>query len=440
MNKLKSKVFWTIFSILTISVLTIIIIFNTKNYLEVRKNLDNSLNMSLNSQKSPSENLTPPEKPKDDLEPNKNNPNTYNPNESNESKTNQSSNNQNKENPIPLDENTKFLDYTIYTILLNEDNTIKDIINHSNNNISNEEITDLASTILKKSSLEKKHIGNLYLNNYTYAYQEGSSLIIIDTTTIKNNLLHSLELSFILFTILEVSIIIISKLLTSWIIKPVIMSFTKQKQFIEDASHELKTPLSVIIASYDAYEDTHEEKWLKNIATESNHMSNLVKSLLDLATTEQENIKLAPTNLSKLVELSALSFEAPAYEHNLKISYDIAENLTLNLNENSIKQLVEILLDNAIKHATPKSTITISLKENQNHLELLVQNKGEPIPKGEEEKIFERFYRLDKSRNRREGRYGLGLAIAKNIVGAHHGKITASSSNNLTTFKVLFKK
>ena len=112
----------------------------------------------------------------------------------------------------------------------------------------------------------------------------------------------------------------------------------------------------------------------------------------------------------------------------------------MSFDENSIRQLIEILLDNAIKHSKPKETVNLSLSSSSNNIILSVTNTGEEIPKGEEEKIFERFYRVDKSRNRKENRYGLGLAIAKNIVKNHHGEITASSKDNTTTFKVLFKK
>ena len=109
----------------------------------------------------------------------------------------------------------------------------------------------------------------------------------------------------------------------------------------------------------------------------------------------------------------------------------------MKMNENNMKQLVEILLDNALKHA--KSNVFIKLKQS-NNLELFVENDGTPIPKGQEQKIFERFYRVDQSRNRKENRYGLGLAIAKNIVENHQGKIEAYSNDKVTTFKVSFRK
>ena len=113
--------------------------------------------------------------------------------------------------------------------------------------------------------------------------------------------------------------------------------------------------------------------------------------------------------------------------------------LTSAKNGTGIKELVEILLDNAIKHSKKKGTINLSLKKD-GQIILLVENEGEAIPKGEEEKIFERFYRVDKARSRKDNRYGLGLAIAKNIVLLHKGKIKASSMDGITTFQVTFKK
>ena len=197
----------------------------------------------------------------------------------------------------------------------------------------------------------------------------------------------------------------------------------------------------MIVASSEALEDNpKEKKWLTNIKEEANRMNLLITDLLELAKSEQKADSLKDGDLSKVVELSTLTFEGKAFESNIKIDYDIESNIKMKMSENSIKQLVEILLDNAVKHSEEKSTINIALKEDNNQIELLVKNKGEAIPKGEEEKIFERFYRVDKSRNRDSNRYGLGLAIAKNIVLNHNGKISAYSIDGTTIFKVLFKK
>lgn len=414
MNKLNKKVFYTILSILTITSLSYIITYNTSKYIEQYKSISNSLNIVSNN----NANQKPIDKPQDDKEPPQ------------------------KKEPVPIDENTKFMDSTIYTVLIDENNNIKEIINHSNNDISSEEISAVAATFLNQKNIKETYIGNLYLKKYSYTYNKNDSLVILDNTKSQKVLKATLINSIIIFILLEILIFILSKIITKWIITPVKVSFEKQKQFIEDASHELKTPLSVIVASTEALEDNPEEKkWLKNIKSESSRMTNLISDLLDLASSEKkETYNFKKSNISKIIELSVLTFEARAYEANIKLKYSIEENIQMSFDENSIRQLIEILLDNAIKHSKPKETVNLSLSSSSNNIILSVTNTGEEIPKGEEEKIFERFYRVDKSRNRKENRYGLGLAIAKNIVKNHHGEITASSKDNTTTFKVLFKK
>ena len=180
------------------------------------------------------------------------------------------------------------------------------------------------------------------------------------------------------------------------------------------------------------------KKWLKNIEYESNRMNSLISDLLELAASEDQKVSnFEMSDLSKVVELSVLAFEGIAYEKGITLKYEIEDKIKMKMNENNMKQLAEILLDNALKHA--KSNVFIKLKQS-NNLELFVENDGTPIPKGQEQKIFERFYRVDQSRNRKENRYGLGLAIAKNIVENHQGKIEAYSNDKITTFKVSFKK
>ena len=320
-----------------------------------------------------------------------------------------------------------------------EKKDIKEVTNLSNNNIDTDSIKSLGQSILSKNDIKREYIGNIYFNKYSYTYSSGKYLTIIDNSSIQSSLYNYLLISLSLFILLEVIVYLVSSVLTNWIIKPVISSFEKQKEFIADASHELKTPLSVIIASSEALEDNpNEVKWLNNIKSEANRMNILIKNLLELASFEKkETYVLKEDNLSKVVELAVLTFDAKAYESDIKLESKIDSNIKFNFDTYSINELVEILLDNALKHADKKSTIVVSLKEQGNNI---VTDTGDVIPKGEEEKIFERFYRLDKSRSRKENRYGLGLAIAKNIVLNHNGKISAESVGNVTTFKVLFKK
>ena len=414
MNKLRNKVFNIIFIILTISVLSFIILFNIQKYIELKSNVKNSLNMATNKNEEIIPDMKPDMKPDEDIEMNK---------DSN------------------IDKNIKFMDSTIYTVLINDDNSIKEVINHSNNNISDTKINSIAKNILGKDNIKELYIGNLYFNNYSYKYVSGDSLTILDNTKIRSSLILSLEISIIIFVVLELIIYFITKLLTKYITEPVNNTFKKQKEFIEDASHELKTPLSVIIASTEALENDYNEKWINNIKYESERMNNLIINMLELAKSEhEETITKVNNNLSKIVELSILSMEVKAYEDNVKIKYDIENNISMLLDEVSIKELLSILIDNAIKHSYKNSTINISLKSNGNNIVLLVKNRGDNISNEDRDKIFERFYRVDKSRNRNNNRYGLGLAIAKNIVLNHNGEISVESDKHITTFKVVFKK
>lgn len=334
------------------------------------------------------------------------------------------------------------MDLTVYTILLDKENNIIEIFSHNEDLENNDKINDVALTILNSKDLKEIKIGNLYISSYSYLFKNQSFLTIIDNSQTRKKLLSSLKISLILFILLEIVIIYLAKIVTSWIIKLVYISFNKQKQFIADASHELKTPLAVIMANADALEnDRSKDKWLNNIKSEIERMNKLVSDLLDLAKLEQGANKeiYSIIDLSKIIEMQVLSFESLAFEQNLSIKYEIEKEIYFNCNSNQIKQLVSILLDNAIKHSYKKQKIKIKLYKEKGEIYLTITNKGEAIPKEEQEKIFERFYRLDKARNRSENRYGLGLAIAKNIVLNHNGKISASSSNGYTTFKVVFK-
>lgn len=427
MKRLKSKVFLTIFAILTISLVGFIAVFNVQGYLEEQASVRNSLAMAngegrVDQAGSPAaktgaqaddKNGVPPEKP------------------SGEAETSGSQ---------PLDENIKFMDSVIYTVLLDHQNGVKDVINRSGNDLSDEEITKIAEDILQSDSLKEVSVGNLYTEKYSYAYQAGNSLTILDNSNIRAALLRSLRNSLIIFAGAELMVLLLAQILTGWIARPVKESFEKQKQFIADASHELKTPLSVITASSEALEaEPGQKKWLRNIHLEAERMNHLISDLLSLAANEQiQQPQMQMGNLSKTVELAVLTFEGKAFESQVRLDYDIEPELQMPMLENSIRQLVEILLDNGVKHSAAGEDIKIRLYKENKKIFLTVTNRGEEISKGEEEKIFERFYRIDKSRNRSEGRYGLGLAIARSIAEQHKGRISASSAKGLTTFCVQF--
>ena len=335
--------------------------------------------------------------------------------------------------------NRKVMDYEVYTFILNK-NKIIDKISHSDNDISNE-IINKAENIISNNSTNKLKIGCLYWNKYAYNYEINNSLTIINITNTRNMLLTNLIISLLLVSIGEVIIYIISKKITEWITKPVLESFNREKEFVANASHELKTPLAVMMANIDSLEvNKKNEKWINNLKSESDRMSNLISRLLDLSKTEylkKENF--SKNNISMIIEKRALIFESLAYEKNITIETNITEKINYLCHKESIDELISILIDNAISHGEENSKININLIKDKNEIKLEVINKGEPIPNDECEKIFERFYRNDESHNRKSGRYGLGLAIAKNIVVSHNGNIKAYSKDGYTTFEVIFK-
>lgn len=404
MKKLKNKVFLTIFVILTISILTIVTIFNAQDYIRTKNSIINNLNI-----------MSTDKKVIDDLK---------------------------KGDFYPRKRfgDKRFIDAKVYTVILNDD-LVRTIVSYTDNE-SPSEIENLSNNIISKNNANKTYIGNLYINKYSYKYIEDEMIIIIDNSDTNKKLINNLLSSIIIVSILEVLSVYISYVLSKILIEPVEKTFLKQKEFIADASHELKTPLSVIIASTEAYELDKDKKWIDNIKTESDRMNKLIKDLLDLAKTENDEIKRVyqNNNLSKIVEQSILPLESLMFEKNITLEDNIEQNIMFNSNIDEIKQLISILMDNAIKHSYEKGKVIVNLNENKDGIILEVKNNGDPIIKGDEERIFERFYRSDKSRNRNENRYGLGLAIAKNIVTNHGGKIIAFSERKYTTFRATFKR
>ena len=221
-------------------------------------------------------------------------------------------------------------------------------------------------------------------------------------------------------------IYIIASKLSEIIVEPVEQTFLKQVQFISDASHELKTPLAVIEANADVLEgEIGNNKWLKYIQNEIESMDKLINELLLLAKVENlDNTQNSEEfNISQETELCVSVFESMAFEKNVNIKTNIDENIKFNGDRDDIKHILSTLVDNAIKHTKNHGTIEVILRKQKDNLLIEVRNPGEPIPVEEREKIFERFYRVDKARNREEKRYGLGLAIAKSTVEKYRVKL-----------------
>ena len=237
-----------------------------------------------------------------------------------------------------------------------------------------------------------------------------------------------------------VIIFVIAKKLSTTIVQPVENTFEKQKQFISDASHELKTPLAVIEANADVLQDkVGENKWITYIQNEIQSMNKLVNDLLVLARMEnQTTSNNQKFNLSKEVEMSVSVFESMIYEKKIMLETKINEGIEFNGDKEDIKHIISILIDNAIKHTEENGKIIVNTLKEKNNIKIEVKNQGAPIPEEERQKIFERFYRVDKARSRSEKRYGLGLSIAKGIVEKYNGTISVSCKDGFTSFIVRF--
>ncbi|MDR1206463.1 MAG: HAMP domain-containing histidine kinase [Peptococcaceae bacterium] len=219
--------------------------------------------------------------------------------------------------------------------------------------------------------------------------------------------------------------------LAEWMMNPVKTAFEKQRRFISDASHELKTPLTIISANVDVLRDEiGENTRLAHIRSQSERMSGLIHDLLTLAKTDEDKGKTIKNtfNLSGAVLNTALEFESRAFEEGKAYTYQIKENLAYTGDEKQIRQLVSILIDNAVKHSSVQGKIHVALTEDGGRPRLSVFNTGAGVSDAEKSKIFDRFYRSDESRSRETGGYGLGLSIARAIAAAHRGKITVTGA------------
>lgn len=235
----------------------------------------------------------------------------------------------------------------------------------------------------------------------------------------------------------------ISVLLAGWVVKPADKAWRQQRQFIADASHELKTPLTVIMANAELlqnpdYNEGDHTIFSANILTMSGQMQKLVEQLLELARADdvQSHTTLSAFDLSRLISGAILPFEPVFFERGLTLHADITEDILVKGNPDKLRQILDILLDNAQKYSREKGSTWVSLQtRGKKHCLLTVANEGDAIPAENINDLFKRFYRADEARTR-TGSFGLGLSIAESIVTYHKGKIWAESKDGVNTFFV----
>lgn len=274
--------------------------------------------------------------------------------------------------------------------------------------------------------------------------QDGKQIALIDITRDQQLMSSLLLTSSLIWAASFLGFLGVSILLSRWAVKPAEQAWIRQKQFVADASHELKTPLTVILSNAEMLiEDTSinspkAQNRISHIHAEAGQMKQLINKMIELAKNDDGTGKAQFTkvNFSEIVQRVYLMQEPVFYDGGKTLQESIQQNLFVNGDRQRLQELVSILLDNAYKYSRPESTVTVTLiKDDKSKLILKVASFGEPIPKESLDKIFARFFQLDSSRSG-TGSFGLGLAIAQGIVSSHDGTIWAESNEQINTFLV----
>lgn len=325
-------------------------------------------------------------------------------------------------------------------------------ISHAN---MDESILSRAVSYVMKSDYSFGHISELNLFYNRTDILNGSRIAFSDSTQYFSYLESILVDGVVLILVSALFLWGIMRLLAKVSLKPVERAWEQQKNFIADASHELKTPLTVILTnsgilkSHPDGQISEQMQWIDSTYEEASHMKELVEKLLLLAKTENMSRKnmFTDVNFSEIAMQLSLQYEPVAFEKGVLLLTDIDKDIHINGDSVALNQIIQILLDNAIKYSGEQGEVTLSLKKRHayslrkstGYVYLTTRNTGTPIPEEDLPNLFERFYRSDKARTSGGG-YGLGLAICKNLAALHNAEISVlSDADNGTVFTVKFK-
>lgn len=355
-----------------------------------------------------------------------------------------------------MDAKGRFGFLTSMVVLVDENNNVTETVVRGAS-MTDENLSYAVEKVMKADENNGK-IGKLKLFYEKQKVSDGSTIVtFVDASRIDSIMYEIIVASGISFIFAMVIVYFISMFIAGIAIKPVQKSWEQQKQFVADASHELKTPLTVILANNDILKSKkdatieEESQWIDSTVEEAKHMKNLVEGMLFLAKNDAMVVKATKStiNLSELAENDILQFEPVAYEEGVMLESDISSGVEIIADGTQMKQLMHILIDNAIKYSggVDEPKVFVSIK-NGNKKEIIVKNTCHKISRESLEHIFDRFYKGDESRTRiddSQGGYGLGLAIAKTIVENNEGAITVKSDETIgpdgregIEFKVVF--
>ena len=307
---------------------------------------------------------------------------------------------------------------------------------------ANLEDTDELTAILQDCLSQDRREGTIAAYHLRYLRQDNGlyeKLAFVDMS-MEQAVLRKMMGSYLFIALASLLLLLgVSILLSRWATRPVEKAWTQQRQFLSDASHELKTPLTVILSNAELLEQAQlsdkPARWTDNILSEAGRMRSLVEEMLTLARADNmvRTAVLTEVSLSDIAADCALAFEPVAFEAGKPLEYQIADGTLVLGDGDKLRQLISILLDNAIKYGADGGAITLSLQKTDRQARLTVSNPGDPIPPEQLRRLFERFYRADASRGEQSG-FGLGLPIAAAIAAEHKGTLKAESDAASTRF------
>ncbi len=300
------------------------------------------------------------------------------------------------EDSLPDHENTRFLLSSFYSAAFDEDQQAFSFDLGDGSLYTESQILEVASQILE-SGKEKGTFGNFI---YCIDTEESYTLVVLmDNTLIEDSFTTLFRNALLLGVVMVIVLLLCAVALARWIIQPLEENDRRQQQFIADASHELKTPVSVVEANAEVLQrEIGENKWLQNIRSESSRMAVLINEMLNLTRTQQQQPQMEPVDFSRLVLGGILPFESVAFEEGRELKCEIADDITIYGNSVQLSQLVSILMDNALSHCSGEGDITITLQQEKSETVLTISNPGF-IPEKDREEIFARFYKRDANRS-----------------------------------------
>lgn len=310
-----------------------------------------------------------------------------------------------------------------------------------------DETAEQAAKLALDSDAERGVLPSLRLRFLMEQQPDGTIQIAFADRSWESGSLRTLILSCLLIWCLAMAaFFFVGLFLSNLALRPAERAWKQQRQFVADASHELKTPLTVILANtgivlaHQSEPVSTQSKWLEYTQDEARQMKGLVEDLLFLAKSDaaRQEFHADRVDLSELIQGCLLPFEPVAFEAGVLLDAQIEPGLIVTGDGAQLRRLVRILLDNAVKYAGEQGKVEVILARQQDKLRLAVRNTGLPIPAEHLPHLFERFYRADAARDRTQGGYGLGLAIAKAIVEHHRGKISVASSAEAGTVFTVF--